>query len=290
MLKRMLVCPMQGGGGELNVPMTSGSGAKDGKGTTVQKNGANPFYAETDFEHFEGLGSSGMTQADSATKRVKAELARLYNEVKRNNPEAVEDLEFPPLPSVPSKGKKALKLEAYLNALDQYRQTCEELLEGVDEKTVVDEVRGAAQAITNTVVTVGAANLAATLGVGEAVLDGLAKVYKKIDTDTKTIISAVNNNGQKVLRAIDKQTGDIKEIVIADGQHTRDVDMHNSIVADIRNANRIDGVHRHINKNGEWIADEINDAERRIKKHTTKEHETTRDVVEDLDVLDLWGF
>lgn len=190
-------------GGTNIVPMTNGQVINSGWGTSVQHSGGNPFYAETEFEHFDGLGSSGMAQADSATKRVKGELARLYNDVKKANPEAVEGLEFPPLPSVPAKGKKALKLEAYLSALDQYRQTCEELLEGVAEKTVVDEVRGgnaavinevrgAAQSVTNTVVEMGTANLAATMGVGEAMLNGLDNIYNKIDTDTHIILSAVN--------------------------------------------------------------------------------------------------
>ncbi len=266
---------------KVNVPMTGGPAKDERRGTSVQHSGGNPFYEETDFEHFDGLGGSGMTQADSATKRVKGELARLYNEVKRTNPEAVETLEFPPLPSVPKKGKKSLKLEAYLNALDQYRQTCEELLEGVKEQTVVDEVRASAQDVKDTVVAMGSANLAATLGVGEAMLDGLQTVYNKIDTDTKVIISAVNSNGQRVLRAIDKNTKEIKELVMAEGQMTRDQEYWNSVVADIRNSDRIDGVHRHIDEKGNWLANKIDKAEDNINEHTTKQAKKTRSHVSD---------
>lgn len=277
---------------KVNVPMTGGPAKDERRGTSVQHSAGNPFYEETDFEHFDGLGGSGMTQADSATKRVKGELARLYNEVKRTNPEAVETLEFPPLPSVPKKGKKALKLEAYLNALDQYRQTCEELLEGVKEQTVVDEVRASAQDVKDTVVAMGSANLAATLGVGEAMLDGLQTVYNKIDTDTKVIISAVNSNGQRVLRAIDKKTNEIKELVMVEGQATRDQEFWNSIVADMRNENRIESVHRHIDANGNWLSEKIDDAKTSVKKHidsakddiekhVTDEHEKTREFTKD---------
>lgn len=288
---------------KVNVPMTGGPAKDERRGTSVQHSGGNPFYEETDFEHFDGLGGSGMTQADSATKRVKGELARLYNEVKRTNPEAVETLEFPPLPSVPKKGKKSLKLEAYLSALDQYRQTCEELLEGVREQTVVEEVRsGNAEVIQEvraseaktieTVVAMGSANLAATLGVGEAMLNGLQTVYNKIDTDTKVIISAVNSNGQRVLRAIDKKTNEIKELVMVEGQATRDQEFWNSIVADMRNENRIESVHRHIDANGNWLSKKIDDAKTSVKKHidsakddiekhVTDEHEKTRDFTKD---------
>lgn len=257
------------------VPLSSGTQV-EAKGTKVQHSGGNPFYEETDFEHFDGLGNSGMTQADSATKRVKGELARLYNDVKRTNPDAVEVLEFPPLPSVPAKGKRALKLEAYLSALDQYRATCEELLEGVKEQTVVDEVRGgnasvinevrgAAQSLKNTVTEMGAANLAATMGVGEAVLQGLTNIYNKVDTDTKVIISAVNSNGQRVLRAIDKNTNEIKELVMVDGQMTRDQEYWNSIISEIRTSEKIESVHRHINAEGNWIVKKIDQKAEEIK-------------------------
>ncbi len=285
-----------------NVPMTSGKTDFAQKGTAVQKTGGNPFYEPTDFEHFEGLGSDRMTQADSATKRVKGELARLYNDVKRANPEAVEELEFPPLPTVPPKGKKALKLEAYLSALDQYRQICEDLLEGVGKDTVVDEVRAENAKTRAAVVAMGSANLAATLGVKADVINGLQAIYNKIDTSTKTVLSAVNANGQRVLRAIDKQTGDIKEIVIADGQLTRDQEYWNSVVADIREGARIYGVHRHIDDNGEWInrntervvdgakkeiTKKIDTSTDEIKRHTTKEHEETRDYFDPLGIYDI---
>lgn len=291
------------------VPMTGGADNKHNstKGTSVQHSGGNPFYAETEFEHFDGLGGSGMTQADSATKRVKGELARLYNEVRKSNPEAVENLEFPPLPSVPAKGKKALKLEAYLSALDQYRQTCEELLEGVKEKTVVDEVRdgnaavigevrGAAQAVTNTVVEMGSANLAATLGVGAAMLNGLQTIYNKIDTDTHTIIAAVDSNGKKILRAINKQTREIKQFIAEDGDRTRLQQFLNTVALDRNMSARIEGVHRHINDNGNWVVDRVGDritdaeagirehinkAERRITEHVTEEHKETRNFTQE---------
>lgn len=263
-------------GGTNIVPMTSGNVADNSRGTSVQHQGGNPFYAETDFEHFDGLGSSGMTQADSATKRVKGELARLYNDVKRTNPEAVENLEFPPLPSVPAKGKKPLKLEAYLSALDQYRQTCEALLEGVAEQTVVDEVRGAAQSVTNTVVEMGNANLAATLGVGEAMLNGLAEIYNKIDTDTHTILSAVDSNGKKILRAINKQTGEIKQFIAEDGDRTRLQQFLNTVALDNNISAKIDGVHRHIDDKGNWLAGRIDDAKDEINEHTTAENKKTR--------------
>jgi len=269
------------------VPMTSGQVVDSGRGTSVQHSAGNPFYAETDFEHFDGLGGSGMTQADSATRRVKGELARLYNEVKRTNPEVVENLEFPPLPSVPAKGKKALKLEAYLNALDQYRATCEELLEGVAKQTVVDEVhggnaavigevRGAAQSVTNTVISMGSVNLAATMGVGEAMLNGLETIYNKIDSDTHTIISAVNSNGQRVLRAIDKQTGEIKEFIAKDGDKTRLQEFLNTVALDRNLSAKIEGVHRHIDDEGNWINNRIESAKDDIKDHTTSEHKKTR--------------
>ncbi len=278
------------------VPMTSGKVDNSGKGTSVQRSGGNPFYEETDFEHFDGLGGAKMTQADSATKRVKGELARLYNEVKRTNPEAVENLEFPPLPSVPKKGKKDLKLEAYLSALDQYRATCEELLEGVGKQTVVDEVRGAAQSVTNTVVAMGNANMAATLGVGEAMLNGLAEIYNKIDTDTHTILSAVDSNGQKILRAINKQTGEIKQFIAQDGDKTRLQQFLNTVALDRNISAKIDGVHRHIDDNGEWVtrrlSNDIDDArqdinaniktsERKIKGHVSDEHDKTRKFTKD---------
>lgn len=263
-------------GGTNIVPMTGGNVADNSRGTSVQHSGGNPFYAETDFEHFDGLGGSGMTQADSATKRVKGELARLYNDVKRTNPEAVEGLEFPPLPNVPPKGKKALKLEAYLSALDQYRATCEALLEGVREQTVVDEVRGgnaavinevrgAAQAVTNTVVEMGSANLAATLGVGEAMLNGLQTVYNKIDTDTHTILSAVDSNGKKILRAINKQTGEIKQFIAEDGDITRLQQFMNTVALDRNISAKINGVHRHINSEGNWIVSKIDQKAEEIK-------------------------
>lgn len=269
------------------VPVASGKVDNSGKGTAVQRSGSNPFYEETDFEHFEGLGGAKMTQADSATKRVKGELARLYNEVKRTNPEAVETLEFPPLPTVPKKGKKDLKLEAYLSALDQYRATCEELLEGVREQTVVDEVRGAAESVTNTVVAMGNANMAATLGVGEAMLDGLAEIYNKIDTDTHTILSAVDSNGQKILRAINKQTGEIKQFIAQDGAKTRLQQFLNTVALDRNISAKIDGVHRHIDENGRWIGhkielaeegikDEVRASEGRIKNRVSNEHDKTR--------------
>lgn len=270
------------------VPMTNGKVADNNRGTSVQHQGGNPFYAETDFEHFDGLGSSGMTQADSATKRVKGELARLYNDVKRTNPEAVENLEFPPLPSVPAKGKKPLKLEAYLSALDQYRQTCEELLEGVAEQTVVDEVRGGTaavigevrggvQAVTNTVVEMGSANLAATLGVGEAMLNGLSEIYNKIDTDTHTILSAVNSNGQKILRAIDKQTGEIKQFIAEDGDKTRFQQFLNTLDIMDHTSWRIDSVHRHIDERGHWIEQKIDEAREDVNEYNRTQHEETRE-------------
>ncbi len=280
------------------VPITSGKVDNAGKGTAVQRSAANPFYEETDFEHFDGLGGSKMTQADSATKRVKGELARLYNEVKRANPEAVENLEFPPLPTVPKKGKKDLKFEAYMSALDQYRQTCEELLEGVGKQTVVDEVRGGTAAVIGevrnvgkTVVAMGNANLAATMQVGEAMLDGLQTIYNKIDTDTHTVLSAVNSNGQKILRAIDRQTGQIKQIVIEDGDRTRLQQFLNTVALDRNISAKIDGVHRHIDDNGDWVvgktSERIDDAEqninknirtseRRVKEHVSDEHDKTR--------------
>ncbi|MCM1009322.1 MAG: hypothetical protein NC390_00400 [Fusobacterium sp.] len=273
------------------VPITSGKIENSGKGTAVQRSAGNPFYEETDFEHFDGLGGAKMTQADSATKRVKGELARLYNEVKRVNPEAVENLEFPPLPSVPKKGKKDLKLEAYLSALDQYRATCEELLEGVGKQTVVDEVRGTAEAVTSTVVAIGNANMAATLGVGEAMLSGLGKIYNKIDTDTHTILSAVDSNGNKILRAINKQTGEIKQFIAQDGDKTRLQQFLNTVALDRNISAKIDGVHRHIDQNGEWIihrTDEkidaaeqninknISKSERHVKEHVSNEHDKTR--------------
>lgn len=273
------------------VPMTSGNTNYSGKGTVVQRSAGNPFYEETDFEHFDGLGGARMTQADSATKRVKGELARLYNEVKRANPEAVEDLEFPPLPTVPKKGKKDLKLEAYLSALDQYRATCEELLEGVGKQTVVDEVRGAAESVTSTVVAMGNANMAATLGVGEAMLSGLESIYNKIDTDTHTILSAVDSNGNKILRAINKQTGEIKQFIAKDGDKTRLQEFFNTVALDRNISAKIDGVHRHIDQNGEWIihrTDEkidaaeqninknISKSEQHVKEHVSDEHDKTR--------------
>lgn len=283
--KEVSTASMYNGGGEVSkskqVPesVVKPEVKSNGKGTKVERSGSNPFYEETDFEHFDGLGKDKMALADSATKRVKGELARLYNEVKRTNPDAVMDLEFPPLPSVPKKGKKDLKFEAYMNALDQYRQTCEGLLEGVGRDTVVDEVRfGNARVIgevnkvgadvIDAVYEIGNANLAATLGVGESILAGLDTIYNKVDSDTKVIISAVNANGQRIIRTIDKNTQEIKDLIVDEGQKTRYQEAWNSFITDFNNAARIEKVHRHITNEGSWIRANISSAATRVNNHT----------------------
>ena len=119
--------------------------------------------------------------------------------------------------------------------------------------------------------------IAATLGVGEAMLNGLSEIYNKIDTDTHTILSAVNSNGQKILRAIDKQTGEIKQFIAEDGDKTRFQQFLNTLDIMDHTSWRIDGVHRHIDERGHWIEQKIDEAREDVNEYNRKQHEETRE-------------
>ena len=250
-----------------------GASKKDtAKGTTVQT--GNPYFAKLPEDYFMELSRSKRDNARTATSNVRTRLALAYADVLRVNPDALVGVELPPFPEVPTDCKKKDRLETYLDALRNYEFMVTTLLNEAKEDNIVERVNAntdmRAAETQALVVATSSAELAAIYSLHEDMFKGLNSIANLIETETHRIITAVDSNGKKIMRAINKATNEIKECIVEDGNRTRVQEFLNTLE-----------LHEHMDYNTTWLGFKVDDQGQWTRDTVSFQHKWTRENVAD---------
>lgn len=248
-----------------------GSSKRDSaKGTSLQS--GNPYFQKLPEDYFEELRDSDKNEAITKTSEVRGSLGRLYAKVLKENPYA--DIDLPPLPEINTSVRKKDRLDTYLAELREYEITAEQVLNDARDVSVVEQVNAntnARAAETQAlVVATSSAELAAIYSLREDMFNGLNNIANLIETETHRIIAAVDSNGNKIMRAINKATNEIKEFIVEDGDRTRLDAFYNTV-----------GLHQHMDYNTTWLGLKIDDQGQWTRQHVSHEHNITRKFIHD---------
>lgn len=198
---------------------------RQGNGFGVERTGTNPFYADVPEDKLANLCEQNQVDATVEINVMRGELATLFDKVQRENPEAVMNISLPELPKAPKslhthnkKGvtkdlsKEKLELEQYMKMVrEAWFEPAKAKLEGLMEQSITDRIDVYGQAILD----VSTQNLAATLGIGGAILNELQEIKNVLENDTHLILEAIDKNGQKILGRINKLDGKFEKIRIS---------------------------------------------------------------------------
>lgn len=252
------------------VPVGASKKEDTAKGTSVQT--GNPYFAKLPDDYFMELKSGDRDDAIRMTNDVRTRLAMAYADVLRENPDALVGVELPPFPEVPTDCKKKDRLDTYLDALRNYEFMVTTLLNEAKEDTIVEQVNAntdmRAAETRALVVATSSAELAAIYSLHEDMFKGLNSIANLIETETHRIITAVDSNGKKIMRAINKATNEIKECIVEDGNRTR-------MEAFLNTA----GLHQHIHGATTWLGLKIDDQGQWTRQHVSREHNITRQFI-----------
>ena len=250
-----------------NVMFDSKNPTPTGKGTSVES--GNPYFKPLADDYFMDLKPSHRDDAIKMASGVRGRLGKLYAKVMREKPENLASIEIPPFPAVPKDCKKNDRLSTFDTLLREHENTVTTLLEDALEDTMVEQINSNtnARAVETQALVIARSNdeLAAIYNLHVDMLNGLNGIANMIDTSTHRIITAVNANGEKVIRAIDKATNEIKEYVAKDGNLTRMQEFLNSV-----------GLHDHMEYTRKHLGYKIDDQGDWTRQHVTDEHEETR--------------
>jgi len=246
-----------------------GSSKRDSaKGTSVQT--GNPYFQKLPEDYFMELRDSDKNRAIKETSEVRGSLGRLYAKVLKENPYA--DIDLPPLPEINTSVRKKDRLDTYLAELREYEITAEQVLNDARDVSVVEQVNAntnARAAETQALVAAtSSAELAAIYSLREDMFNGLNNIASLIETETHRIIAAVDANGNKIMRAINKATKEIKEFIVEDGDRTRLDAFYNTV-----------GLHQHMDYNTTWLGLKIDDQGQWTREHVSREHNITRQFI-----------
>lgn len=235
-----------------------------GKGTSVQRQGGNPFYADVDSEVYKdefnfnkknSLDIAGKVQDaydtlaakyDDVTQKMQSILrnpnaSQEAKNLARNALTELQTMSFQDMPTPAKKGNQAERIKNFedklygsrtndeVGYLDRMLQKMDALLEDYGLNTILTELNRMdanadqrARQTQSLIVATSSAELQAIQGLEERMVEGLTEIKGYIGDATHKIITAVNANGDRIIRAIDTSTGAIKEVVVKEGETTRE--------------------------------------------------------------------